>query len=145
MISITFGNRDGRNKNTLNNITANKEFSVNVVPRSLAEIANESASGTEIGDDFARLGLSSRSFKDSTAVGIVESPASIACEVCRIIEIEEAKNSLVIAYCRELFVTEEYLTDDIFDPLKANVVGSIGAEAYLSAKGEAFSLPRTWD
>ncbi len=145
LISISFGKRHGIRKNTLANITSNDQFSINVVPRLLAEIANKSAEGTEIADDFERLTLSSRSFEKSTAVGIAESPVSIACTFQTIVELDAATTTLIIARCSEIYVDDHYMADGLFDPLSADLIGSVGLEDFITVKGESFTLPRTWE
>jgi flavin reductase (DIM6/NTAB) family NADH-FMN oxidoreductase RutF len=145
IVTISFGKRNGLAKNTLTNILANKFFTLNVVPNNLALIANDSAEGTDFAEDFERLKLTRCAIGDSPVSGILESPVSIACEYIKTIDVEEMTSTLMLARCNAVDLKDEYMDCDIFDPVQANLVASIGLEDYVTLKGEAFSLPRTWD
>jgi flavin reductase (DIM6/NTAB) family NADH-FMN oxidoreductase RutF len=145
IISISFGKRNGVLKNTLSNILATKQFSLNAVPRHLAETANKSAEGLELADDFSRLGLSLRQFEESNIIGIAESPLSIACGYSQIVEVEGSSITLLLANCGEVIIDDQFGADGLFDPLKADLIGSVGLEEFITVRGESFSLPRTWE
>ncbi len=142
MVSISFGEGRGRRKNTLANILATRHFSLNVVPRSLAAIANTSAEGVSIEDDFDRLELTRTSFTRSPAQSIAESPASIACELVQLIAIEGSSSSLILCRCSEVIFDDHFSIGASFDPVSADLIASIGVEDYISLKGEAFTLPK---
>jgi flavin reductase (DIM6/NTAB) family NADH-FMN oxidoreductase RutF len=144
MITVAFGTHDGVQKNTLRNIIQTKSFTLNAVPRSMSELANKSADGLVRVDDFSRLGLVPRPFSGFACCGIEESPASIACEMINLIEIDGSESTLLIAKCVDVFTAPEYSHDGIFDTVDANVIASVGFEDFISVKGEAFTMPRTW-
>jgi len=145
VVTISFGKRNGRDKNTFVNIMSTKHFSINAVPRRLAETANRSAEGTEMVEDFVRLGLTANQFERSPAVATRESPASIACELLKSVEIEGSSSTLVLARCNEIFAEDRYLAEGLFNPIDADLIGSVGLEEFITVKGEAFVLPRTWE
>jgi len=130
---------------TLQNILATRHFSLNGVPRELAETANKSAEGLERADDFRRLGLTAGSFDRSPASAIIEAPLSIACELLQTVEIMDSPCTLILARCRELIVCDRYVQHGLFDPIAANLVGSTGLEDFITVRGESFALPRTWE
>jgi flavin reductase (DIM6/NTAB) family NADH-FMN oxidoreductase RutF len=144
MITVAFGTHDGVQKNTLNNIIQTKAFTVNPVPHSMSELANKSAEGLARVDDFLRLGLLPRPFSAFDCCGIKESPASIACEMVNLIDIDGSDSTLLIAKCVDVYVAPDFSGDGSFDSVSANVIASVGFEDFISVKGEAFTMPRTW-
>ena len=145
MLGISFSKREGGDKNTLANIKATEVFTINLVPRFLAESMNQSAEGTAITDDFARLGLTSAPATTVPGQRIVESPASLECRVVNILPLQPSTCEFVVAQIVGVFIRDEYLTGDGgFDPMAADLLASVGAEEYLSLNGDTLHLPRTW-
>jgi len=145
MLGISFSKRDGEDKHTLENIKATQMFVVNLVPRYLADIMNQSAEGTAIEDDFARLGLTAIQAETVNCPRIGECPASIECRVTDIFQLPPSKCELVAAQIVGVYVRDEFVTEGGgFDPMAADLLSSVGAEDYLSLNGESLHLPKTW-
>jgi flavin reductase (DIM6/NTAB) family NADH-FMN oxidoreductase RutF len=145
VVSVSFGTRRGEAKNTLSNIIETGTFSLNVVPRKLAKFANRSAEGTDMLDDFRRLGLTPRRFEVSPTLGIEQSPASIACELTQKFSIEGTQCVLIMARCMEVVIDDDFETDGLLDTVAAELIASIGVEEYITVRGDAFALPRLWE
>ena len=145
MLGVSFSQRDGADKHTLANIKATGEFVINLVPRFLAEIMNQSAEGTEKEDDFVRLGLTAVPSETIGCARIGESPASIECRVSGIMALPPSKCEFVAAQIVGVYLRDEFVTaGGGFDPLAADLLASVGAEDYLSLNGETLHLPKTW-
>jgi flavin reductase (DIM6/NTAB) family NADH-FMN oxidoreductase RutF len=145
MLGVSFSQREGGDKNTLANIKATQVFVINLVPRYLADIMNQSAEGTVPEDDFARLGLTAIQAENVNCPRIGESPASIECRVTSIFELPPSKCELVVAQIVGVYLRDEFVTDSGgFDPMAADLLASVGAEEYLSLNGETLHLPKTW-
>jgi len=145
MLGVSFSRRHGEDKHTLENIKATQVFVVNLVPRYLADIMNQSAEGTAIEDDFARLGLTPIQAETVTCPRIGESPASIECRVTSIFGLPPSKCELVAAQIVGVYMRDEFVPESGgFDPMAADLLSSVGAEDYLSLNGETLHLPKTW-
>jgi flavin reductase (DIM6/NTAB) family NADH-FMN oxidoreductase RutF len=145
MLGVSFSKRDGEDKHTLKNIKATQVFVVNLVPRYLADIMNQSAEGTAMEDDFARLGLTAIQAETVDCPRIGECPASIECRVTDIFPLPPSKCELVVAQIVGVYVRDEFVTEGGgFDPMAADLLASVGAENYLSLNGETLHLPKTW-
>jgi flavin reductase (DIM6/NTAB) family NADH-FMN oxidoreductase RutF len=145
MLGVSFSQREGGDKNTLANIKATQVFVINLVPRYLADIMNQSAEGAAREDDFARLGLTAIQAETVNCPRIGESPASIECRVTSIFELPPSKCELVAAQIVGVYLRDEFVTESGgFDPMAADLLSSVGAEEYLSLNGETLHLPKTW-
>ena len=145
MLGVSFSQREGGDKHTLANIKATQVFVINLVPRYLADIMNQSAEGTTVEDDFARLGLTPIQAKTINCPRIGESPASIECRVTSIFPLPPSKCELVAAQIVGVYLRDEFVTEHGgFDPMAADLLASVGAEDYLSLNGEMLHLPKTW-
>lgn len=145
MLGVSFSKRDGENKNTLANIKSSQVFVINLVPRYLADLMNQSAEGTAIEDDFVRLGLTAIQAETVNCPRIGESPASIECRVTSIFALPPSKCELVAAQITGVYLRDEFVTESGgFDPMAADLLASVGAEDYLSLNGETLHLPKTW-
>jgi flavin reductase (DIM6/NTAB) family NADH-FMN oxidoreductase RutF len=145
MLGVSFSQREGGDKHTLANIKARQVFVINLVPRYLAEVMNTAAEGTEITDDFARLGLTAIAAETVNCPRIGESPASLECRVTNIYPLPPSKCEFVVAQIVGVYLRDEFVTEGGgFDPLAADLLASVGAEDYLSLNGETLHLPKTW-
>ena len=145
MLGVSFSQREDGDKHTLENIKAMQVFVINLVPRFLAEVMNQSAEGTAIEDDFARLGLTPIPAETVDCPRIGESPASLECRVTSIFPLPPSKCELVAAQIVGVYLRDEFVTEGGgFDPMAADLLASVGAEEYLSLNGETLHLPKTW-
>jgi len=145
LLGISFSRRDDADKNTLANIKATGVFVVNLVPRFLAETMNKAAEGTDKGDDFARLGLTSAACETVACPRVRESPASLECRLVSVLPLPPSRCELVVGQIVGVFLRDEFATSDIgFDPLAADLLASVGPEDYISVNGETLHLPKTW-
>ena len=145
MLGVSFSQRDGGPKNTLANIKATGEFVINLVPRFLADIMNQSAEGKGKEDDFTRLGLTRTASHTVDCPRVGESPASLECRLIAIYPLPPSTCEYVVAEIVGVHIRDEFVVNDQgFDPMAADLLASVGAEDYLSLNGETLFLPRTW-
>ena len=145
MLGVSFSQREGEDKHTLENIKATQVFVINLVPRYLADVMNQSAEGTTVEDDFARLGLTPIQAETVDCPRIAECPASIECRVTSIFALPPSRCEFVAAQITGVFLRDEFVTESGgFDPMAADLLASVGAEDYLSLNGETLHLPKTW-
>jgi flavin reductase (DIM6/NTAB) family NADH-FMN oxidoreductase RutF len=146
ILSISFGRHANSEKRTLSNIKSTGVLTVNLVPRFLADLMNQSAENVEDQDDFTRLGLTSVSGNNVSCARIGECPASLECRLLRIHDLSPSQCELVLAQVVGVAIRDEFLLEsEGFDPLAADLLASVGAEDYISVNGETLTLPRTWD
>ncbi len=145
MLGVSFSQREGEDKHTLENIKATQVFVINLVPRYLAEVMNQSAEGTAVEDDFARLGLTAIQAETIDCPRIGECPASIECRVTDIFALPPSKCEYLAAQIKAVYMSDEFVTESGgFDPMAADLLASVGAEDYFSLNGETLHLPKTW-
>jgi len=145
MLGVSFSQRDGQPKHTLVNIKATGEFVINLVPRFLGEIMNQSAEGTEVTDDFTRLGVTPIDCESVKVSRIAESPASLECRVVNTMLLPPSRCEFVVALIVGVTIRDEFvMADGGFDPLAADLLASVGPEDYVSVNGETLHLPKTW-
>ena len=145
MLGVSFSKRDGEDKHTLENIKATQVFVINLVPRYLADIMNQSAEGTAIEDDFARLGLTAFKPRPWTARASASVRRVLNAVSPDIFALPPSKCELVAAQITGVYLRDEFVTESGgFDPMAADLLASVGAEDYLSLNGETLHLPKTW-
>lgn len=139
------GSRQGVNKDSLANIKATGEFVVNLVDRSLAEVAN--ACSGEWGPDVDEWEVSGMEPVPSETVApmrVAAAPAALECRVRQVLELGDAgraSNNLVVAW-----ITRIYVRDDAMDGAKPlpdalDLVARMGGDDWCTTR-DRFSLPR---
>lgn len=125
--------RDGRKKDTINNIERTKEFVVNVVTEDMVEAMNlASADYPSDVDEFKESGLTPVKGDIVKVPRVAESPISFECRLIKILEFgliptlsSFVIGEVVLAHIRDGL----YVRDDIVSPdLKA--IGRLGSELY---------------
>ncbi len=148
MIAVSFGERKATKKDTLRNIEATGQLVVNLVSRWQANATVEAAnSHSGDVDEYGRIGVTRAEFGTYRAGRIVESPASLGCDLVAVHSLAPSRCMLVIAQISTVFVNDLYLTtDNEFGARQANLFASIGAERYVGLEdAEEFTLRRTWE
>ena len=146
LIGVSFGQRAGEDKRTLHNIKTRQCFAINLVPRFLAENMNESSRNIQSADDFARLDLTRQECTSIVCPRIAECPASLECKVVDFVSLRPSSAELVIAEVTGIWMRDEFaLADGAFYNLGADLLASVGTEAYISVNGELIHLPAVWE
>ncbi|RDE07687.1 flavin reductase family protein [Pelagibacterium lacus] len=138
---LIFGS-EGR-KDSLNNIAATGEFVFNLATRRLAEAMNQTSGvyGPEI-DEFEMAGLEKAASDRVAPPRVADTPAAMECKLLEIkplvdLDGNTLKRELVIGQVVRVHIDPDYLTDGLFDIVKA---GSIARCGYRGDYAEVSSL-----
>ena len=138
--------RDGKKKDTILNITATREFVVNLVTEALVQKMNVTASDYphEISEfDKAELTPVQADLVKAPMVG--ESPMNMECRVLQIMEFGKAPKaaSFIIAEVLRVHIRDEYYNQDTKRISGLRGIGRLGGEQDLYCLGQdTFELKR---
>ncbi len=136
---------DGREKDTLENIRATKEFVINVVTGANVELANETAA--EFAPDINEFDAVGFTAVDSHVVGVPrvgESPINLECKLVQIVPlgVEGAGGgALVIGEVVCFHVADRLLEEGRIDTGALDPIGRLAGSEFTSL-GRRFSLER---
>lgn len=147
MISCT--NTPGRGpRDTIINIQATKEFTVNIISEPFIEGANFTSVDAPLGhSEWAGSGLTMAPSVDVKPPRVKESAFSMECELSHFIPLtppgkETVTNSVIFGYVKKIHVRNNVLTEKgIVDPALFRPVARLGDISYARL-GEAFRIPR---
>lgn len=151
-VAISVGNkRDGKPKDTAQNILDTRQFVINVVPRSMAEAMVEtSAEFPPHVNEFGAAGVRSMAAEKVRGLRVVGSPAVIECSLYDCIELRAdgpqgtgpVTQRLILGRV-ELLVVRDDAVDDRgrIDSAKLDPVARLGGASY-AALGEIFDIKR---
>lgn len=138
---LIFGS-EGR-KDSLNNIAATGEFVFNLATRRLAEAMNLTSGvyGPEV-DEFEMAGLEKAASDRVAPPRVADTPAAMECKLLEIkplvdLDGNTLRRELVIGQVVRVHIDPDYLTDGLFDIVKA---GSIARCGYRGDYAEVSSL-----
>lgn len=139
--------RDNTTKHTLENALRTKEVVINIVSYDIVE--QMSLSSTEYGqgvNEFVKSGLTEAASEKVKPPRVAESIAAYECKVNDVIPLgdEGGAGNLIICEVLLVHIKDEVLNEQgMPDPIKADLVGRMGADWYCRANGEAlFELPK---
>lgn len=139
--------REGKPKDTLVNIRATREYTVNIVSRALAEGMNvASAEWPAEVDEFERAGLTKAPSLRVAPPRVEEAPATFECRLHLIVPHGDGPVSahyvigeVVAAHVKESVLDEAGLPD----AAKLDVIGRMGGDSYVQAGRDAlFEMAR---
>ncbi|KYG78715.1 flavin reductase family protein [Roseivirga echinicomitans] len=139
--------RDNTTKHTLENAIETKEVVINIVSYDIVEqmslTSTEYAQGV---NEFVKSGLTAVDSEMVKPPRVGESIAAYECKVNEVISLgdEGGAGNLIICEVVLMHLKEEILNEQgMPDPVKADLVGRMGADWYCRANGEAlFELPK---
>jgi flavin reductase (DIM6/NTAB) family NADH-FMN oxidoreductase RutF len=136
--------RDGEKKDTVINIQATKEFTVNIVNFEMAEVMNQSSfEYAEDVSEFEACGIETVKGDKIRVPGVAKAPVRMECELYKIISIGEGPlaANLVIGRILNIHIKDDILSEGKIDPAKLDTIGRLGGSAY-SRTTDRFDLPR---
>lgn len=137
-------NRDGRKKDTLNNIEATEEFVINVVDEALAEAMN-TCSGEFPSDvsEFDEAGLTPVPCELIKPPLIGESPINMECKLVQVLEFGDpgVGNCVVVGEVVLVHVRDELWTGKDVDDAKLKPIGRLGSNFYCRTT-DSFAMKR---
>ena len=139
--------RDGSAKDTLNNVRAVPEVTINVVHHAMVEQMSLTSTAYPAGvNEFEKAALTQVRSEVVRPPRVGESPVSFECEVERVISLgeEPMAGNLILARVVRIHVRDEYLSDGGKLDIRAlDLVGRMGGSDYIRALPEAlFEIPK---
>lgn len=145
LLFVAANTREGAKKDTLRNIEATGEFTVNLVPFSLAEAMNATSASLPHGEsEFERFGIRAAPAARVRPPRVADSPVSLECVLDRIVSVGEGPLAGNVIFGRILHahVDDAVLgADGRPDPTKLDLIGRLGGEGYVRTR-ERFDLRR---
>ncbi|MBL1422575.1 MAG: flavin reductase family protein [Alphaproteobacteria bacterium] len=134
-------------KDSITNVMATREFTVNLATKPLADRLNESARahGAEI-NEFEVAGLTPIPCNFVKAPRVKESPAALECKVTEILPLKDLNGDpgdrvMAIAEVVGIHIDDSCLTDGLFDMVSARTIARCGYWDYQETT-ELFNMPR---
>lgn len=140
VLAVSVGDRDGRPKDTAQNILDTREFVVNLVTETIAEKMNI-ASGDFAGhvSEFVEAGLTPAPSEAIRAPRIAESPVNFECRLIRAVTV--ADNTVVFGEAVRLHIDDAVLTNGLVDIHKVKAIGRLGGPRYCRTQ-DVFEMIR---
>jgi flavin reductase (DIM6/NTAB) family NADH-FMN oxidoreductase RutF len=145
LMFVPVNNRDGAKKDTVRNIEAVPEFVVNLVPRAVAAVMNDTAALLPYGEsEFSKFGVASAPSLKVRPPRVADSPVAFECVLDRIVLIGEGALAANVVFGR---ILAAHIRDDVIGPgglpdsAKLDLVGRLGGEDYTTTR-ETFNLVR---
>lgn len=136
--------RDGQKKDTLRNIESTKDFVINVVTESLAEVMNLTSTPFphEV-SEFTEAGLTPIKADLVKAPLVAESPINMECRIKQILRFGKAStsDSFIIGDLLLVHVKDEFYADGEIQMSKLKAIGRMGGDIYCRAQ-DLFEMKR---
>lgn len=136
--------RGGTAKDSLRNVLATGEFTVNVVDESLAAAMNQTSGeyGPEV-DEFELAGLDSGSGEVVDAPLVMASPANLECTLLQTIDLGvPPTNTVVFGRIERIHVRTDLLEGTRVDPHGLRAVGRLAGSGYTRTVDGYFEMKR---
>jgi len=131
-------------KDTLRNITATREFVINIVSEEFAQGMNATAAqvAPEV-DEFELSGLTPLASEAIKPARVAESPVHMECRLMQIVHIsdEPGGGSLVLGEVLRFHVREDCIENFRIDPDKLNAIGRMAGSTYVRTS-DRFDMER---
>ncbi|KAJ6593979.1 hypothetical protein B0H19DRAFT_1093131 [Mycena capillaripes] len=148
LVSVSFSLSQKRSKHTRENISATKEFTVNIISESFAEAANSTAVEAAV-DEWVLSGLTMTPSTLVKPACVMESAVSLECELYFLKDLsppdsELITTTLVLGLIKQAHIHESVLNKDgsAVDPQKLRPISRLGGTTYARLM-EGFDLERT--
>ena len=138
------GRRNGEPKDTLHNVVATGEFTINLVDEALAEAMNLTLGeyGPEV-DEFELAGLTTVPGEVVRAPLVMASPANLECRVTRTVDLgDPPSNTVVFGNIERIHVRADLLDGTRVDPLGLRAVGRMAGAGYTRTADGYFEMQR---
>ena len=136
----------GRDKDTLNNIRATREYVVHIAPWGLREKMNQSSAdyAPEV-DEFVEAGFTKVASKKVTPWRVAECPVAMECRLFQIVEHGSGplRANYVIGEVVYMHVRESLFVNGRIDAVALDAIGRLGGPMYTHVTKESlFNLAR---
>ena len=143
-VLFSAGLRAGEPKDSLANVLATGEFTVNIVDEDLAAAMNLSSGeyGPDV-DEFALAGLEGRPGDAVAAPLVVAAPANLECRVAQTFQLDAPLgNTVVVGAVERIHVRSDLLDGTRVDPLALRAVGRMAGSGYTRTADGYFEMER---
>jgi flavin reductase (DIM6/NTAB) family NADH-FMN oxidoreductase RutF len=145
LLFVPGNTRDGRKKDTLLNIEANREFVVSLPSFAQAEQMNATAALLPYGEsEFEAFGIAAAPSERVRPPRVAGAGVALECTLLQIVPVGEGPLAANVVFGRILcaHVREEILgADGLIDPARQDAIGRMGGEGYTRTR-ERFDLAR---
>jgi len=144
VLSLSFGYREGRKKDTLLNIEATREFTVSVVPAALAKAMNLTSADYPPGISEADMvGVIMTPATKVAAPRVAASPAALECRLFQTLPVGSPPGGavLVLGEIVHVYLADEQWTGGAVDGRALDAVGRMGGHWYCHTH-ETFYMAR---
>ncbi|MCA0958194.1 flavin reductase family protein [Muricauda ruestringensis] len=146
VFSPTRSGRDNSLKHTHQNVMEVPEVVINVVNHKMVEQMSLSSTAYAKGvNEFRKAGFTEIPSVKVKPPRVAEAPVSFECRVLEVVELGQipGAGNLVIAQVAMIHINDEYLTNNVLDTEKLDVVGRMGGNWYIRAiKESLFEVPK---
>ncbi|MEP7200170.1 MAG: flavin reductase family protein, partial [Chloroflexota bacterium] len=143
-LMISVGQREGRAKDTLANITATREFVINIVSEHVAAHMNiTSGNYAPHEDEFAHSGLTPAPSVKVTAPRVAEASVNMECVLAQIVPLPRSEYSVVIGEVVYFHIADGVLDErGRVDPMKLAPIARLGGSSWYTTLGRVFEMKR---
>ncbi len=150
MVSVAFtgaklGNLAGERKDTLANIKATKEFTVNLVSTALKDAMNATAAHMPAGQsEFAAAGVTEVASQVIAPPRVAESPATFECKLVEVVVLPNdgaGTNTTVFGQVVGIHISDDIIKDGFVDPTIYQPLARMGYLDYTTVT-DVFTLKR---
>ena len=138
--------RDNSTKNTLDNVLAVPETTVNIVDYAMVQQMSLASTAYAKGvNEFTKAGLTELASETVQPPRVAESPVQFECKVIEVkpLGTQGGAGNLVICEILKIHIKEEVLdTNGAIDPLKIDQVARMGGNWYSRANQGLFEVPK---
>lgn len=119
---------------------------INVVNHCMVEQMSLSSTAYDKGvNEFIKAGFTEVASETVKPPRVGEAPVAFECSVEEVIELAQSPGAgnLILAKVKRIHINDEYLTNDVLDTEKLDLVGRMGGSWYVHANGNAlFEIPK---
>ena len=146
VFSPTRSGRDNSLKHTHQNVVEVPEVVINVVNHAMAEQMSLSSTAYDKDvNEFVKAGFTEVPSVKVKPPRVGEAPVSFECRVLEVVELGQipGAGNLIIAQVDMIHINDDYLTDNVLDTEKLDLVGRMGGNWYIRAiKESLFEIPK---
>jgi len=146
VFSPTRSGRDNSLKHTHQNVVEVPEVVINVVNHAMAEQMSLSSTAYDKDvNEFVKAGFTQVPSVKVKPPRVGEAPVSFECRVLEVVELGQipGAGNLIIAQVDMIHINDDYLTDNVLDTEKLDLVGRMGGNWYIRAiKESLFEIPK---
>lgn len=134
-------------KDSALNAIATGEFVVNLATRNMAEEMNTTSTNVDSNvNEFEFAGIEAAPSKRVTPPRVKDTPAALECKILQSVALDDLDGnstggSIIIGQVVGVYINENYLTDGLFDVVKASTIARLGYRDYTEVTNVFSIIP----